>query len=53
MRVCDNNFNTSWLRVWTKFTQVPNLYTMWLAEVKNSKAWGSSTSSYKMRNIDV
>ena len=53
MRVCDNNFNTSWLRVWTKFTQIPDLYTMWLAEVKNSKSWGSSTSSYKMRKIDV
>ena len=53
MRVCDNEFNTAWLRVWTKFKQVPDLYTMWIAEVKNSKGWGSSTSSYKMRKIEV
>ena len=53
MRVCDNEFNTSWLRVWTKFKELPDLYTMWIAEVKNSKGWGSSTSSYKMRKIEV
>ena len=53
MRVCDNEFNTQWLRVWSRFKIVPDLYTIWLAEVKCSKAWGASTSSYKMKKIDV
>jgi len=53
MKVCDNDFNSRWLRVWSKFRETPDLYTMWLAEVKNSAAWGSSTSSYKMKKIDV
>jgi len=53
MKVCDNNSESRWLRVWTKFSQVPDLYTIWLAEVASSEAWGCSTSSYKMKRINV
>jgi len=53
MKVCDNKFNSIWLRVWTKFRELPQLYTMWIAEVKSSVGWGCSSSSYKMKKIDV
>ena len=50
---CDNNSESCWLRVWTKFKIVPELYTIWLAEVASTESWGCSTSSYKMRQINV
>jgi DNA polymerase III alpha subunit len=53
MRVCDNTSESCWLRVWSKFEEVPEPYTMWLAEVASTESWGCSTSSYKMRKIDV
>ena len=53
MKVCDNNSESTWLRVWTKFKVVPTLYTIWLAEVASTESWGCSTSSYKMRQINV
>ena len=53
MKVCDNSSESCWLRVWTKFNQLPDLYTIWLAEVASSEAWGPSTSSYKMKKINV
>ena len=51
MRVCNNNSESCWLRVWTKFKEVPELYTLWIAEVASSEAWGLSTSSYKMKQL--
>ncbi len=53
MRVCDNNSESTWLRVWSKFKETPTLYTIWLAEVASTESWGCSTSSYKMRQIKV
>jgi DNA polymerase-3 subunit alpha len=53
MRVCDNNSESCWLRVWTKFKEVPDPYTIWIAEVASTESWGCSTSSYKMRKINV
>jgi hypothetical protein len=52
-KVCDYNMNSSWVRIWTEFKQEPSTYTMWLAELSNSGSWGLSTSSYKMRKIEV
>mgnify|MGYP001277955908 CR=1 FL=1 len=52
-KICDYEMNTSWLRIWTEFKQEPSTYTMWLAEISNSSSWGLSTSSYKMRQINV
>tara|TARA_Y100000034_G_scaffold60809_2_gene73887 strand:+ start:6422 stop:10030 length:3609 start_codon:yes stop_codon:yes gene_type:complete len=53
MKVCDNNSESAWLRVWTKFNSLPSLYTIWLAEVSSTESWGYSTSSYKMKQINV
>jgi hypothetical protein len=53
MRVCDNNSESCWLRVWTAFKEIPELYTIWLAEVSSSESWGFSTSSYKMKKIKI
>tara|TARA_B100000700_G_scaffold285119_1_gene338869 strand:+ start:2545 stop:6105 length:3561 start_codon:yes stop_codon:yes gene_type:complete len=53
MKVIDNTFESSWLRVWSKFKVKPKLYTIWIAEVASSESWGCSTSSYKMRQIEL
>jgi len=53
MRVMDNNSESCWLRVWGGFNNQPELYTLWLAEVASTESWGCSTSSYKMKKIDV
>ena len=53
MKVIDNNFESSWIRVWGAFKEVPDLYTMWIAEVASTESWGCSTSSWKMKRIDV
>ena len=53
MKVMDDNSESCWVRVWGKFNEVPDLYTMWLAEVASTESWGCSTSSYKMKKLDV
>ena len=53
MKVIDNNFESTWIRVWGAFRDIPDLYTMWIAEVASTDSWGCSTSSYKMERIDV
>ncbi len=52
-KVCDYEMNSGWVRIWTEFKKEPSTYTMWLAELSNSASWGFSTSSYKMRKIEV
>ena len=53
MKVTDNNSESCWLRVWGSFKNVPELYTMWLAEVASTDSWGCSTSTYKMKSLDI
>jgi hypothetical protein len=53
LRVCDDNSSSKWVRVWSKFNQIPELYTIWLAEISSNETWGYSTSTYKMKKIDV
>jgi len=53
LKVCDSSSESVWLRVWGRFNQLPDLYTIWLAEVASSEAWGCSTSAYKMKQINV
>ena len=53
MKVCDNNSESTWLRVWTAFKHLPDLYSIWLGDVASTEAWGCSTSSFKMKNIHV
>ena len=53
MKVMDNNSESIWLRVWGSFNHDPELYSMWLAEVSSSESWGCSTSSYKMKRLNI
>ena len=53
MRICDNNSESCWLRVWGKFEENPQPYTIWLGEVSSTESWGCSTSAYKMRHIQI
>ena len=53
MKVIDNKSESCWLRVWGSFKEVPDLYTIWIAEVASTESWGSSTSTYKMRRVEV
>ena len=53
MKVMDNNSESCWVRVWGRFDKIPDLYTMWLAEVASTESWGCSTSSYKMKQLTV
>ena len=53
MKVIDNNFESTWIRVWGAFKEIPDLYTMWLAEVASTESWGCSTSSWKMKKLAV
>ena len=47
----DKDNNTGWVRVWGKFSEAPDLYTIWVADVHNDANWGMSTSSYKMKRV--
>ena len=47
----DNNNNSGWVRVWGKFNDPPELYTIWVANVHNDANWGMSTSSYKIKSV--
>jgi DNA polymerase III alpha subunit len=53
MKVIDNKSESCWLRVWGSFKDIPDLYTIWIAEVASTESWGSSTSTYKMRRVEV
>ena len=53
MKVCDNNSESCWLRVWGSFKTDPDPYTIWMAEVSSSESWGCSSSTYKMKKIDL
>ena len=53
MKVIDNKSGGGWLRVWSKFKEIPDLYTIWIGEVSSSESWGYSTSSYKMKKIEI
>ena len=51
LQVCDNNSNNVWVRVWGRFNEMPELYTMWISEVSSTASWGCSTSTYKMKQL--
>ena len=52
-KVMDNSSETSWLRIWSRFEEIPKPYTIWLGEVSSTESWGCSTSSYKMKKISL
>ena len=51
MKILDMDNNTAWLRVWGKFPESPDPYTLWVANVHNDKNWGMSTSAWKMKQV--
>ena len=51
MKILDMDNNSAWLRVWGKFPNPPELYTLWVANVHNDQNWGMSTSAWKMKQV--
>jgi DNA polymerase-3 subunit alpha len=51
IRAIDNENNSGWIRVWGKFDEVPEPYTLWIAEVENDANWGMATTSWKLKQI--
>ena len=53
LRVCDDQNNLSWLRVWGFLPEEATPFTIWLADVKNDPNWGASTSGSNMKPLVV
>ena len=53
IKTIDTDYNIAWLRVWGELDNEPEPYTLWLAEVASSEAWGCSTSGWKMKQIGI
>jgi len=51
IRAIDNDNNSGWLRVWGKFDQIPDPYTLWIGEVDNDANWGMASTSWKLKQI--
>ena len=53
LKVCDDQNNMSWLRVWgfLPYEAVP--FSIWLSDVTNDPDWGASTSGSKMKPLVV
>ena len=51
IRAMDDNNNTGWIRVWGKFEEVPEAYTLWIGEVDNDPNWGMATTAWKIKQI--
>ena len=51
LKAIDADNNQSWIRVWGKFNQAPEPFTIWVSEIKHDAAWGMSTTAWKMKQI--
>jgi DNA polymerase III alpha subunit len=51
IRAVDSDNNSGWIRVWGKFEQLPEPYTLWIGEVDNDANWGMATTSWKLKQI--
>jgi DNA polymerase-3 subunit alpha len=51
IRAIDTENNSGWIRVWGKFEQLPDPYSLWIGEVDNDASWGMSTTSWKLKQI--
>ena len=53
LKVCDDQNNMRWLRVWgfLPYEAVP--FSIWLSDVQNDPDWGASTSGSKMKPLVV
>lgn len=51
IRAIDNESNSGWIRVWGAFAEIPEPYTLWIAEVDNDANWGMATTAWKLKQI--
>ena len=51
IRAIDNENNSGWIRVWGKFDELPQPYTLWIVEVENDANWGMSTTAWKLKQV--
>ena len=51
MKITDSENNSAWLRVWGKFEDAPQPFSIWVAQVASDPQWGMSTSAYKMKQV--
>lgn len=51
IRAIDNENNSGWIRVWGNFAELPEPYTLWIAEVDNDANWGMATTSWKLKQV--
>ena len=51
LKVINDDYQTSWLRVWGSLEGGLSPYTIWLADTHHDPNWGFSTSTYKMKRI--
>jgi DNA polymerase-3 subunit alpha len=51
IRAIDEDNNSGWIRVWGKFEQLPDPYSLWIGEVDNDASWGMASTSWKLKQI--
>tara|TARA_R110001583_G_scaffold40141_2_gene128490 strand:+ start:1 stop:1695 length:1695 start_codon:yes stop_codon:yes gene_type:complete len=49
LKVCDDQDNMSWVRVWGYLPDEAIRFSIWLADIQNDVNWGASTSGSKMK----
>ena len=49
LKVCDDQDNMSWVRVWGFLPNEAIRFSIWLADIQNDQNWGASTSGSKMK----
>jgi hypothetical protein len=50
-KVIDDDFRTTWLRVWGTPQEEIKSYTLWVGKAQHDPQWGFSTSVFKMRQL--
>jgi len=51
LKTINDEYQTTWLRVWGQAPDGISPYTIWLADTHHDANWGFSTSIYKMKRI--
>ena len=51
LKVINDEYQTSWIRVWGRPNEDIVPYTLWVADVHHDDTWGYSTSCYKMKRV--
>ena len=51
LKVINDDYQTSWVRVWGRPYEEIMPYTFWVADVAHDESWGYSTTCYKMKRV--